>query len=120
MVYNRWGRVGVKGQDKLNGPYMSRDSVIQEFEQKFYDKTKNAWSDRKDFVCHPRSYIWLEMDYNESEKEADVHSSSPNLYLAITLFCIPFVLFLHFISIFIDSSDILNIFFRLSISIITL
>ncbi|XXG84261.1 hypothetical protein AAC387_Pa10g1812 [Persea americana] len=78
MVYNRWGRVGVKGQDKLNGPYMSRDSVIQEFEQKFYDKTKNAWSDRKDFVCHPRSYTWLEMDYNESEKEADVVNKHNN------------------------------------------
>ena len=72
MVYNRWGRVGIKGQDKLFGPYTSRDSAIQEFEQKFFAKTKNHWSTRKEFICHPKSYTWLEMDYGEQEKESDV------------------------------------------------
>lgn len=68
MVYSRWGRVGVKGQDKLNGPYKSPESAIQEFEQKFYAKTKNQWSNRKEFVCHPKCYAWLEMDYTETER----------------------------------------------------
>ncbi|CAN0889045.1 Poly [ADP-ribose] polymerase 2 [Linum grandiflorum] len=72
MVYNRWGRVGVKGQDKLFGPYTSRDSAIQEFEQKFYAKTKNNWSDRREFECHPKCYTWLEMDYGNQEEEATV------------------------------------------------
>lgn len=72
MVYNRWGRVGIKGQDKLFGPYTSRDSAIQEFEQKFFAKTKNHWSTRKEFICLPKSYTWLEMDYGEQEKESDV------------------------------------------------
>ncbi|KAF7121192.1 hypothetical protein RHSIM_Rhsim13G0009500 [Rhododendron simsii] len=71
MVYCRWGRVGVKGQDKLHGPYSSRDSAIQEFEQKFLAKTRNYWSNRKEFICHPRSYAWLEMDYTDREKESD-------------------------------------------------
>lgn len=101
MVYNRWGRVGVKGQDKLHGPYMSQDSAIHEFEQKFYDKTKNAWSDRKDFICHPRSYTWLEMDYNESEKEADVHLSFSKFilgnYIILHSMCLIFTVYFSLI-----------------------
>ncbi|KAL6957899.1 Poly [ADP-ribose] polymerase 2 [Sarracenia purpurea var. burkii] len=69
IVYNRWGRVGVKGQDKLHGPYTLRDSAIKEFEQKFLAKTNNYWSDRNDFICHPKCYTWLEMDYTDREKE---------------------------------------------------
>ncbi|KAD3338172.1 hypothetical protein E3N88_33693 [Mikania micrantha] len=69
MVYNRWGRVGVKGQDKLYGPYTCVQPALDEFEQKFYAKTKNYWSDRKAFVTHPKFYTWLEMDYNEAGKE---------------------------------------------------
>lgn len=75
MVYNRWGRVGIKGQDKLDGPYTSLECAIQEFEQKFYGKTKNQWSGRKDFVCYPKCYRWLEMDYSETDKESDVSFS---------------------------------------------
>ncbi|KAI3682761.1 hypothetical protein L1987_82991 [Smallanthus sonchifolius] len=69
LVYNRWGRVGVKGQDKLHGPYTCVQSVLDEFEQKFFAKTKNYWSDRKAFVSHPKFYTWLEMDYNEAGNE---------------------------------------------------
>jgi predicted DNA-binding WGR domain protein len=68
MVFNRWGRVGVPGQDKLHGPF-TKDRAISEFEGKFYDKTKNYWSDRKNFTSYPRLYTWLEMDYGEDEKE---------------------------------------------------
>ncbi|KAL6564174.1 Poly [ADP-ribose] polymerase 2 [Orobanche minor] len=72
MVYFRWGRVGVKGQDKLNGPYTSQQAAISEFEKKFFDKTKNRWFNRKDFYSHPRSYTWLEMDYSETKNERTV------------------------------------------------
>ncbi|KAK1385850.1 hypothetical protein POM88_023585 [Heracleum sosnowskyi] len=41
MVYNRWGRLGIKGQDKLHDPYTSLECAIQEFEQNFFSKTKN-------------------------------------------------------------------------------
>lgn len=71
MVYNRWGRVGVKGQDKLFGPYLCRESAIQEFEQKFLAKTKNHWSNRKNFVSYPKCYTWLEMDYSEKDQASD-------------------------------------------------
>ncbi|XP_022152261.1 poly [ADP-ribose] polymerase 2-like isoform X2 [Momordica charantia] len=73
MVYTRWGRVGVKGQDNLQGPFKSQESAIQEFQQKFFAKTKNHWSNRKGFICHPKSYTWLEMDYSENEKELSVN-----------------------------------------------
>ncbi|CBI36874.3 unnamed protein product, partial [Vitis vinifera] len=77
MAYARWGRVGVKGQDKLQGPFTSRESAIHEFEQKFYAKTKNYWSNRKDFIGHPKCYTWLEMDYNDKEQKSDVQEK-PN------------------------------------------
>ncbi|KAG0468313.1 hypothetical protein HPP92_017641 [Vanilla planifolia] len=69
MIYNRWGRVGIRGQEKLHGPYTSRESAINEFESKFFLKTKNHWSRKKDFVCYPKCYTWLEMDYSEAGKE---------------------------------------------------
>ncbi|XP_050235660.1 poly [ADP-ribose] polymerase 2 [Mercurialis annua] len=72
IVYNRWGRVGVRGQDKVFGPYTSRDTAIYEFEEKFYTKTKNRWSERKEFKCFPKSYTWLEMDYGNIERDSDV------------------------------------------------
>lgn len=72
MVYFRWGRVGVKGQDKLNGPYTSQNAAIAEFEKKFCDKTHNYWCSRRNFVSYPGSYTWLEMDYSESRNEPPV------------------------------------------------
>jgi predicted DNA-binding WGR domain protein len=86
LVYNRWGRVGIKGQDKLHGPYSSRESAIQEFEQKFLAKTKNAWSARKNFVFHPKSYVWLEMDYSSKEKESTVSFADSVPLVAFSIF----------------------------------
>lgn len=72
MVYNRWGRVGVRGQDKLLGPYTSQEDALQEFDKKFYAKTKNWWHQRKQFKLHPNCYTWLEMDNADSENETVV------------------------------------------------
>ncbi|KAE9611821.1 putative NAD(+) ADP-ribosyltransferase transcription regulator SAP family [Lupinus albus] len=77
LVYNRWGRVGIKGQDNINGPYASRERAIREFEQKFLAKTKNAWSHRNNFVCYPKCYAWLEMDYSGKEEESTVVTENP-------------------------------------------
>ncbi|XP_004292663.1 PREDICTED: poly [ADP-ribose] polymerase 2-like [Fragaria vesca subsp. vesca] len=78
MVYYRWGRVGVKGQNKLLGPY-TRDKAIDEFEKKFSDKTRNDWSDRKTFQSFPKCYVWLEMDYSEKEGQSAVKKNGPAL-----------------------------------------
>lgn len=37
-VWNRWGRVGVPGQNALKGP-MPKDACIREFNNKYHDKT---------------------------------------------------------------------------------
>ncbi|KAI4997872.1 hypothetical protein ZWY2020_053214 [Hordeum vulgare] len=68
IVFNRWGRVGARGQQKLH-PYSTRDEAIYEFEGEFEDKTKNSWSNRKNFECYAKKYTWLEMDYGEVDKE---------------------------------------------------
>ncbi|EYU46735.1 hypothetical protein ABFS82_04G014100 [Erythranthe guttata] len=81
MVYYRWGRVGVKGQNKLNGPYNSQQAAIYEFENKFFDKTKNRWLDRKDFVSYPRTYTWLEMDYSETKNLPPVQDKQKSTVL---------------------------------------
>lgn len=86
IVYNRWGRVGVKGQDKIFGPYKSLDIAINEFVYKFFAKTKNNWSDRKEFKSYPNYYTMLEMDYSEKEKEADVsYFHTTNLFFPFEL-----------------------------------
>jgi poly [ADP-ribose] polymerase len=69
-VYTRWGRVGVKGQDKLSGPYTSSDHAVSEFTSKFYDKTKNEWVNRSNFEAYPNKYTWLEIDF-EADKDDD-------------------------------------------------
>ncbi|XP_049378442.1 poly [ADP-ribose] polymerase 2 isoform X2 [Solanum stenotomum] len=76
LVYTRWGRVGAKGGTKISGPYTSAYDATSEFESKFYDKTKNDWSNRKDFFCQPKHYAWLEMDYAENGKDSSVQGQS--------------------------------------------
>jgi predicted DNA-binding WGR domain protein len=89
LVYNRWGRVGARGQQKLHGPFSTRDEAIYEFEGKFEDKTNNAWSNRKNFKFYAKKYAWLEMDYGEVDKEtvsfdlSFITSFSPLLFLIV-------------------------------------
>ncbi|KAL0845761.1 hypothetical protein Bca101_019007 [Brassica carinata] len=77
MVYFRWGRVGVKGQSKLDGPFDSWDRAIEIFSNKFLDKTKNFWSDRKEFIPHPKLYTWIEMDYGKDDNDSAVVNDIP-------------------------------------------
>ncbi|KAH0850870.1 hypothetical protein HID58_095172, partial [Brassica napus] len=39
----------------------------------FYDKTRNHWSDRKEFFLHPKSYAWLEVDYGKKKNDSVVN-----------------------------------------------
>ncbi|KAM1042295.1 hypothetical protein ACFX2C_031378 [Malus domestica] len=75
MIYYRWGRVGVKGQIKL-ASHASCESAINEFKQKFYDKTRNDWSNRKKFQHIPSCYMLIEMDYNEKEEQSAVEEKN--------------------------------------------
>ncbi|KAG8007842.1 Poly [ADP-ribose] polymerase 3 [Nibea albiflora] len=68
FLWNRWGRVGESGQNKLT-EYAKPEDAIKDFEKKFKDKTKNKWSDRLNFVSHPGKYTLIEVD---GEQDAEV------------------------------------------------
>ncbi|KAF7086713.1 hypothetical protein CFC21_089980 [Triticum aestivum] len=67
-VYCRYGRVGSGGRTELLGP-MPRHEAICAFKFKFWQKTNNEWSNRKNFRCHSKKYTWLEIDYGRGDKE---------------------------------------------------
>ncbi|KAL4226502.1 Poly [ADP-ribose] polymerase 3 [Mactra antiquata] len=68
--WNRWGRVGESGANSLKGP-MSKDAAVKDFEKKFKDKTKNAWSDRGSFTPKAGKYTLIDMAEDEEEDEVD-------------------------------------------------
>ncbi|XP_078104592.1 protein mono-ADP-ribosyltransferase PARP3 [Sander vitreus] len=67
-TWNRWGRVGERGQMKLTR-FDTLENAVKDFEKKFKDKTKNNWSDRSDFVSHQGKYTLIEVD---GEQDAEV------------------------------------------------
>ncbi|XP_028263132.1 protein mono-ADP-ribosyltransferase PARP3 [Parambassis ranga] len=71
-IWNRWGRVGEVGCNKL-GEFNSAEQAVKDFEKKFKDKTKNNWRDRIDFVSHPGKYTLIEVD---GEQDAEVKVDS--------------------------------------------
>ncbi|NP_001086535.1 poly(ADP-ribose) polymerase 2 S homeolog [Xenopus laevis] len=77
-VWMRWGRVGKVGQHSL----VSCGSDLQKskdiFQKKFYEKTKNLWTERAQFEKCAGKYDMLQMDYNatEEEKETTVKEES--------------------------------------------
>ena len=56
-MWNRWGRVGVKGATALKGPYSNAASAINEYEGKLYDKTVKG------------DYVQLEISYDNDKDE---------------------------------------------------
>eukprot|EP00756_Hemistasia_phaeocysticola_P012214 Hpha_TRINITY_DN15178_c4_g3::TRINITY_DN15178_c4_g3_i1::g.129676::m.129676/K10798/PARP; poly [ADP-ribose] polymerase len=64
-AWNRWGRIGEPGQNKLE-PHGNVASAIKSFESKFRDKTRNAWAQRDNFKAVDGKYTLLEMDEEEA------------------------------------------------------
>ncbi|CAL1529107.1 unnamed protein product [Lymnaea stagnalis] len=71
FTWNRWGRVGEPGQNAKKGPFNNVDVAVKDFEKKFKDKTKNAWSDRHKFVPVKGKYVLLEMAGDEDVDQVD-------------------------------------------------
>ena len=63
--WNRWGRLGENGQNKLE-EFPTPGEAIKLFEKKFQEKTKNKWADRAAFLRHKDKYQLV-----ETEEEAD-------------------------------------------------
>lgn len=68
-AWTRWGRVGEPGQNALVGP-TSLAAAQKAFEAKFKDKTKNAWSDRKNFKAAAGKYTLIEVDHSANADDA--------------------------------------------------
>lgn len=60
-AWNRWGRVGDVGQNKLL-PCSTADQAIKEFCSKFRAKTTNAWDNRGSFKAVKGKYTLVETD----------------------------------------------------------
>ena len=69
--WNRWGRVGATGQNSLT-PAANKQAAISMFQAKFKEKTKNNWTDRKNFKKYPGKYELVEIDYGAGEEEEEV------------------------------------------------
>ncbi|KAF0974778.1 hypothetical protein FDP41_006252 [Naegleria fowleri] len=68
-VFNRWGRVGAKGQSKLTA-FGSLDKAKADFKKKFKEKTSNTWENRDNFKFVKGKYDFIELDYDDDEDEA--------------------------------------------------
>ncbi|KFP92053.1 Poly [ADP-ribose] polymerase 3, partial [Apaloderma vittatum] len=69
-VWSRWGRVGEVGQSKLM-PCPSLEAAKKDFEKKFWEKTKNRWVARENFVAQPGKYTLIEVQPGAGQ-EAEV------------------------------------------------
>ncbi|NXP52117.1 PARP3 polymerase, partial [Heliornis fulica] len=69
-VWSHWGRVGEVGQSKLM-PSTSLEAAKKDFEKKFWEKTKNSWVARENFVAQPGKYTLIEVQPG-AEQEVEV------------------------------------------------
>eukprot|EP00746_Dinoflagellata_sp_MGD_P146755 gnl/MRDRNA2_/MRDRNA2_79195_c0_seq1.p1 gnl/MRDRNA2_/MRDRNA2_79195_c0~~gnl/MRDRNA2_/MRDRNA2_79195_c0_seq1.p1 ORF type:complete len:535 (+),score=134.20 gnl/MRDRNA2_/MRDRNA2_79195_c0_seq1:92-1696(+) len=60
-AWNRWGRVGDPGMNKLV-KCSSADAAIKDFKKKFRDKSANDWENRDDFTPKKGKYTIVETD----------------------------------------------------------
>lgn len=67
-VWFRWGRVGMTGQTNLISCGNDLDKAKELFCDKFFDKTKNEFSDRKKFKKVAGKYDLVVLDYTASTK----------------------------------------------------
>jgi len=63
-AWNRWGRVGEPGQNKL-APFGNAAGAIKDFEKKFQDKTRNNWANRANFKAVNGKYHLVETEDTE-------------------------------------------------------
>ncbi|OCU01585.1 poly [ADP-ribose] polymerase 2 isoform X1 [Xenopus laevis] len=68
-VWMRWGRVGKVGKNNLVSCGSDLQKAKDIFQKKFFDKTKNLWTERAQFEKCAGKYDMLQMDYNATEPE---------------------------------------------------
>ncbi|XP_071091568.1 poly [ADP-ribose] polymerase 2-like [Haliotis cracherodii] len=78
-VWQRWGRVGYKGQNNLVPCGGDLDKAKNIFCKKFSDKTKNDWASRDSFVKMSGKYDMLTMDYTTGNGKAEDTVDAPGI-----------------------------------------
>jgi len=61
FAWNRWGRVGDDGMNKLQ-PCGTKEAAVKEFTKKFMEKTSNQWASRDSFVKKAGKYTIVETE----------------------------------------------------------
>lgn len=76
-TWNRWGRQGLTGQNKLQ-PFPSLDEAKRDFSKKFRDKTLQAWelTPGHEYIKKPGKYMVIDIDENDDEDEEDQKKKS--------------------------------------------
>ncbi|XP_046707984.1 poly [ADP-ribose] polymerase 2 isoform X3 [Silurus meridionalis] len=71
-VWMRWGRVGKAGQNSLVPCGSDLVKAKEVFMKKFFDKTKNEWTQRANFEKIPGKYDMVFMDYSFRGREENM------------------------------------------------
>ena len=69
-VWNRWGRVGVRGQTTFQRTGTYLEGAQEFFKRKFKDKSGRAWEDRAQSP-KPRKYAFLERNFEVKPAETE-------------------------------------------------
>jgi predicted DNA-binding WGR domain protein len=75
-VFTKWGKTGSSGQTQLTACSSFNDAK-KLFEEKFYEKTHNAWDNRDNFVKYNGYYNMIKI--NHASKSAMTTSSGASL-----------------------------------------
>ncbi|XP_030044961.1 poly [ADP-ribose] polymerase 2, partial [Microcaecilia unicolor] len=68
-VWMRWGRVGKVGQKSLVPCGGDLEKAKEIFQKKFFDKTKNSWTERESFEKVTGKYDILKMEYKKNTQD---------------------------------------------------
>jgi poly [ADP-ribose] polymerase len=74
-----WRFQGENGSSALQGPFKELEKAKESFEKKFYEKTRNKWSNRDNFKAVAGKYTLLDMgeDDDEIDDSCIVKTSTP-------------------------------------------
>lgn len=84
-LFYAWGRIGTNiGNKKVmeyttSGKLKNKTDAIEHFQNIFFEKTGNAWIDRKNFKKLPNHYFPIELDYDECTSKIDLSTTNSTL-----------------------------------------
>jgi len=78
VVWNRWGRVGVAGQNSEDKCGTNLAFAKSKFMKKFQDKTQNHWDHRANYKKIPGKYHLIEMDYEVDGEASNSTKTASN------------------------------------------